>query len=131
MVLFVVCKLILQTHNHVQPSSGARYLIFGLTLRLLSYVMCANSEGSGDKYHNLMRWLILLCLQTVEAETEPGHSKTSKIMYTQQRLTDQPAQIHAQQTQISLQVLLCPDSLQCPLIKMIACKMGWNRCTGR
>ena len=52
----------------------ARCLIFGWTLRLLPYFMCANSEGSGetvrmrrfawafagrlsDKYHNLMSWL--------------------------------------------------------------------------
>ena len=50
---------------------------FGRTLRLLSYFMCTNSEGSGetarmrrlawafasrlcDKYHNLMSWLIQL-----------------------------------------------------------------------
>ena len=65
------------THSsnaHAQPSSGARCLIFGRTLRLLPYFMCANSEGSGetawmrrlawafagrlcDKYHNLMSWL--------------------------------------------------------------------------
>ena len=54
--------------------SGTRCLIFGRTLRLLPYIMCANSEGSGetarmrrlawafvgrlcDKYHNLMSWL--------------------------------------------------------------------------
>ena len=65
------------THSsnaHAQPSSGARSLIFGRTLRLLPYFMCANSKGSGetarmrrlawafagrlcDKYHNLMSWL--------------------------------------------------------------------------
>ena len=28
---------------HVQPSSGARYLFFGQTFRLLPYFMCANS----------------------------------------------------------------------------------------
>ena len=60
----------------MQPSSGARCLIFGRTLRLRPYFMCANSEGSGetarmrriawafagrlcDKYHNLMSWLKL------------------------------------------------------------------------
>ena len=73
MVLFVLRKLI-QTHSsnvHTQPSSAARYLIFGRTLRLLPYFMCGNSEGSGktvwvhrlawaftgrlcDKYLNLM-----------------------------------------------------------------------------
>ena len=58
---------------HVKPSSGIRCLIFGWSLRLLSYFTCANSEGSGetahmrrlawafagrlcDKYHNLMSW---------------------------------------------------------------------------
>ena len=56
---------------HAQSSSGARCLMFGRTLHLLPYFMCANSEGSGetarmrrlafafagrlcDKYHNLM-----------------------------------------------------------------------------
>ena len=60
---------------HAQPSSRAICLIFGRTLRLLPYFVCANSEGSGktawmhrlacafagrlcDKYHNLMSWLI-------------------------------------------------------------------------
>ena len=33
---------------HVQPSSGARCLIFGPTIRLLSYFMFAHSEGSGE-----------------------------------------------------------------------------------
>ena len=67
----------LYTHSsnaHSQPSSGARCLIFGQTLRLLPYFMCANSDGSGEtarmrrltwafpcrlcgKYHNLMSWL--------------------------------------------------------------------------
>ena len=32
----------------MQPSSGARYLIFGRTLPLHPYLMCANSEGSGE-----------------------------------------------------------------------------------
>ena len=32
---------------HAQPSSGARCLIFGRILGLLSYFMCANSECSG------------------------------------------------------------------------------------
>ena len=31
-----------------QSTSGARCLIFGRTLRLLPYFMCANSEGSGE-----------------------------------------------------------------------------------
>ena len=65
------------SNTHVQSSSGARCLIFGLTLRLLPYFMFANSNGFGetarmrrlawafagrlcDKYHNLMSWLIWL-----------------------------------------------------------------------
>ena len=68
------------THSsnaHAQPSSRARCLIFVWTLCLLPYLMCGNSEGSGetaqmcrllwafagrlcDKYmcHNLMSWLV-------------------------------------------------------------------------
>ena len=63
--------------NSFFKPSGARCLIFRLTLRLLPYFMCANSEGSGetagmrrlpwafvgrlcDKYHNLISWLIYL-----------------------------------------------------------------------
>ena len=59
---------------HTQPSNGVRCLIFGRTLYLLPYFMCANSEGSDEsarmcrlawafagrlcgKYHNLMTWL--------------------------------------------------------------------------
>ena len=64
---------------HAQPSSGARCLIFGLTLFLFLYFMCANSKGSGetaqmrkiawafavayDKYHNLMSWLTYAFVQ--------------------------------------------------------------------
>ena len=36
------------SNAHAQPSSGARCLIFGGTLRLLPYFMCVNSEGSGE-----------------------------------------------------------------------------------
>ena len=59
---------------HALPSSQATCLIFGQTLRLLPYFMCANSEAlvrlgrctgspepwlvACDKYHNLMSWLI-------------------------------------------------------------------------
>ena len=74
MALFALRKLILQTR--IRASSGARCLIFGRTLRLLPYFMCANSEGSGetarmrrlacafagrlcDKFNNLMSWLYL------------------------------------------------------------------------
>ena len=75
MALFVLRKLILQTHmRNAQPSTGARCQIFGQTLRLLPYFMFVNSEGCGettrmrrltwafagclcDKYHNLMSWL--------------------------------------------------------------------------
>ena len=46
MVLFVLRKLFLQTH--VQPSSGARYLIGDQTFPLLPYFMCGNGEGSGE-----------------------------------------------------------------------------------
>ena len=47
MALFVLRK----THSsnaHAQLSSGARCLMFGQTLRLLPYFMCANSDGSGE-----------------------------------------------------------------------------------
>ena len=63
--------------SSAQPSNGARCLIFGQTIRLLPYFMCANSKSSGetaqmrrlawafagrlcDKYHNLMSWLIFV-----------------------------------------------------------------------
>ena len=36
------------SNTHAQPSNRARCLIFGLTLRLLPYFMCANREGSGE-----------------------------------------------------------------------------------
>ena len=78
MVLFILRKLVLQTHSsngHAQPSSGARCLIFGQTFYLLPYFVCANSEGSGetawisrlaqafagrlcDKYPLLMSWVL-------------------------------------------------------------------------
>ena len=81
MVLFV-----LRTHSsnaHAQPSSGARCLIFGRSLRLLPYFMCANSEGSGEdaqsslslrwspmwnEYHNFMSWLIFRAFDVFTAE---------------------------------------------------------------
>ena len=64
---FVMLRLILlkcrisfepapQTHSsngHAKPSSGARCLIFGRTLHLLPYFMCANSKGSGA--HEIMQ----------------------------------------------------------------------------
>ena len=73
MALFVLRKLILQTRMRSNPVPLDVWF-FG-TIRLLSYVMCANSEGSGetarmrrlawafagrlcDKYHSLMSWLI-------------------------------------------------------------------------
>ena len=72
MVLFVLHKLFLQTPMCSHPVGWC--LIFGQTICLLPYFMCANSEGSGetvwmsrhawafaghlcDKYHNLMSWL--------------------------------------------------------------------------
>ena len=45
-VLFVLRKHY-SANAHAQPSSGTICLIFGRTLRLLPYFMCANSEGSG------------------------------------------------------------------------------------
>ena len=48
MALFVLRKLILQTHMRNHPVGLLTYLIFGQTLRLLPYFMCANSEGSGE-----------------------------------------------------------------------------------
>ena len=47
MALFVLHKLF-SSNMHAQPSSGAKCLIFALTLRLLPYFMCATSEGSGE-----------------------------------------------------------------------------------
>ena len=41
----------IETHSsnaHAQPSTGARCLIFGWTLRRFPYFMCVNSEGSGE-----------------------------------------------------------------------------------
>ena len=87
MALFDLHKL--SSNAHAQPSSGARCLIFGWTLRPLSYFMCVNSEGSGetalicrlacafpgrlcDKYHNLMSWLKCCYYPTIE----PCHEKT-------------------------------------------------------
>ena len=73
MVLFFFRKLILPTRIRSQLSSGAKCLMFGRTLRLLPYFMCADSEAGEtarmhrlawafagwlcDKYHNLMSWL--------------------------------------------------------------------------
>ena len=72
MVLFVLRKLILQTCMCSHPV-GLDVWLFGWTLRLLPYFMCANSEGSGlawafagrlcDKYLNLMSWLIYVTQQ--------------------------------------------------------------------
>ena len=36
------------SNAHAQLFSGARCLMFGRTLRLLPYFVCANSEGSGE-----------------------------------------------------------------------------------
>ena len=83
---------------HAQPSSGARCLSFGQTLRLLPYFMCANSQGSGETawafpdylcgmYNNLMSCLICNL-------TEPQRDKTNKMS------------VHPAKTQISLDI--CP-----------------------
>ena len=72
MAFFILRKLILQSRMHSYPVG-----LFGRTLHLLPYFMCANSEGYGDtaqmrrvawafagslcsKYHNLMSWLIFM-----------------------------------------------------------------------
>ena len=52
MVLFILHKLIL----HAQPSSGARCLIFGRTLHLLPFFMCANSDCCGEA-HSLVAYV--------------------------------------------------------------------------
>ena len=44
----IIALQTLSSKKHAQSSSGARCLIFGQTLRLLPYFMCANSEGSGE-----------------------------------------------------------------------------------
>ena len=77
MAVFVLSEP--SSNAHAQPSSGARCQVFGRTLCLRPYFMCANSEGSGeaarmcrlawafavrlcDKYHILMSWLIYFLL---------------------------------------------------------------------
>ena len=82
MALFVLRKLILQTHMRSHPV-GLDVWFLVRTLRLLRYFMRANSKGSGetarmrrlawafaghlcDKYHNLMSWLICFFGQDVE-----------------------------------------------------------------
>ena len=47
MVLFVLRKRILQTRMRSHPV-GLDVWVFGRTLRLLPYFMCANGEGSGE-----------------------------------------------------------------------------------
>ena len=88
MVLFVLRKLILQTRMRSHPVV-ARCSIFGRTLRLLPYFLCANSEGSGetarmrmlawafvvrqcDKYHksHKLAHLIIQCI-ILEEVTQP------------------------------------------------------------
>ena len=74
MALFVLRKLILQTHMRSHPV-GLDVWFFGRTIRLLSYFMCANSDETVrmrrlawafagrpagrlcEKHHNLMSWL--------------------------------------------------------------------------
>ena len=93
----------------MQPSSGARCLIFGQTLCLLPYFMCANSEGPGetaqmcrlawafagrlcDKYHNLMSWLkrqfnlsVNDCLSIFKCRIAPLHEYTSSTFQTESK----------------------------------------------
>ena len=56
MAHFVLRNLILQTHMRSHPV-GLDVLIFGRTLRLLPFFMCANSEGSGETAQTL--WIYL------------------------------------------------------------------------
>ena len=56
MVLFVLRKLILQLRMRCHPVA-VRCLIFGRTLRLLPYFMCANSEDCANVQVRLsIRW---------------------------------------------------------------------------
>ena len=98
MALFVLCKLILQTHKRSHPV-GLDVWFIDRTLRLLPYSMCANSEGSGEtvrmhrltwaftgrlceKYHNLMCWLIYGVLTLISVPfISTILSKLSPIMY--------------------------------------------------
>ena len=107
MALFVLRKFILQTHMRNQPVELC--LIFGGTLRLLPYFMCANSEGSGetarmrrlawafagclcDKYHNLMSWLkwFIICFNSepvseVLSNTKLKMSQLMRLWYLSHR----------------------------------------------
>ena len=82
-----------------QPSSVARCLIFGQSLRLLPYFMCANSKGSGetaqmrrpawafaghlcDKYHGLA---LINCKNPKNSETQNNcciYPKTEQCGFT-------------------------------------------------
>ena len=50
---------------HAQQSRGARCLIFGWTLHLLPYYMCANNEGSGICAGSPEPWLVPHMLSTI------------------------------------------------------------------
>ena len=56
----IMTLFVLRTHSsnaHAQPFSGARCQMFGRTLRLLPYFMCANSEGSGNNaWMRMLAW---------------------------------------------------------------------------
>ena len=61
---------------HAQPSSGAWCLIFGWPFRLLSYFMCANSEGSGETARmRRLTWAFAgrLCGSYLTVLLDPAH----------------------------------------------------------
>ena len=77
LVLFILLKLIFQMPMRIHPVR--LHVLCLVSIRLLPYLVCANSEGSGetaqmrrlawafagclcDKYHSLTNWLISCCL---------------------------------------------------------------------
>ena len=71
MAFFILSRLVIQTRMHSHPARvrvRARCLIFGRTLRLLPYFMCANSQGSG-KTAQMRRlpepWLVASVISTI------------------------------------------------------------------
>ena len=94
MALFVLRKLILQTHMCSHPVRLDVSILVGPFV----YFMCANSEGSGEtarmrrlpwffagrlcgKYHNLMRWFIyVFCLRTCQVNISLYGFRKSKLI---------------------------------------------------
>ena len=83
----------------MQPSNGARCLIFGRSLHLHPYFLCANSEGSGetvqmrriarafagrlcDKYHALSHELAQLQTLTTISEAVSGNGLFILVQYS-------------------------------------------------